>query len=184
MGCTTAWLAESSSDGSSGPRCRSSSEAIHAAGGAEWCRCADCVALAPSVWLAGWECDKSWRAEQEVVEGWLSARVSGRRGLAARTGQVRIDRRFAMAWMLWRRWAPAVGVAACVLGPGVTGASAQVTATTSFASPGSYSFVVPAGVSSITVTAVGAVGGSNWPRRAARPPRQARSVREDRASHL
>jgi hypothetical protein len=75
-----------------------------------------------------------------------------------------------MAWMLWRRWAPAVGVAACVLGPGVTGASAQVTATTSFASPGSYSFVVPAGVSSITVTAVGAVGGSNWPAGPHGPP--------------
>ncbi len=45
------------------------------------------------------------------------------------------------------------------LGAGV--AMASVTTTVSFTAPGVYSFTVPAGVSSISVTAVGAAGGSD-----------------------
>ncbi|MHB1537865.1 MAG: hypothetical protein ACYCYN_05065, partial [Solirubrobacteraceae bacterium] len=39
-------------------------------------------------------------------------------------------------------------------------ARAQTTTTTTYATPGSYIFTVPAGVSSLTVTAVGAAGGA------------------------
>ena len=64
-----------------------------------------------------------------------------------------------MAFSRWRCLA-LVGVVTVVLGAGASVASATVTATTSFTSPGSYSFTVPAWVSSITVTAVGGSGGS------------------------
>lgn len=51
-----------------------------------------------------------------------------------------------------------VAAVALLAWPGAA-AAAPLTATTSFSSPGQYTFVVPAGVSSITVTAVGAAGG-------------------------
>ena len=50
-------------------------------------------------------------------------------------------------------------VLACA-GPGA-GVARAVTTTKNFTSPGVSSFTVPAGVSSISVTAIGAAGGSN-----------------------
>jgi Glycine rich protein len=47
---------------------------------------------------------------------------------------------------------------ACMLAPGA--AAAQGTATATFTTPGQYEFTVPAGVSTVTVTAMGAAGGS------------------------
>lgn len=51
-------------------------------------------------------------------------------------------------------------VAAAFLSAGTGSASADVTKTTTFNTPGSYTFAVPEGVSSITVTVIGAAGGS------------------------
>lgn len=59
----------------------------------------------------------------------------------------------------WR--AGGVGVlaaTACLVAPGLAGA--QTTTTASFTTPGQYTFTVPAGVSSISVTAVGGAGGT------------------------
>ena len=53
----------------------------------------------------------------------------------------------------------ACAAAACA-GPGAGTAAAAVTATETFTTPGHSGFTVPAGVTSITVTAIGAAGGS------------------------
>jgi hypothetical protein len=61
-----------------------------------------------------------------------------------------------------RRALPALlAVALCALLIGPATALATVTATTSYTAPGVYSFSVPAGVTSISVTAIGAVGGAS-----------------------
>ncbi len=52
-------------------------------------------------------------------------------------------------------------LAAAFVATGAAPASADVTETTPFSTPGEYTFTVPAGVTSISVTAIGAAGGDN-----------------------
>jgi hypothetical protein len=55
---------------------------------------------------------------------------------------------------------PLVMTAVVWLAAGAAGANADVTATTTFTAAGDHSFTVPAGVTSVTVTAIGAAGGA------------------------
>jgi len=69
-------------------------------------------------------------------------RVDGRRRAAWRTGGVGV-----------------LAATACLVAPGLA-AAAQTTTTAGFTTPGQYMFTVPAGVSSVSVTAVGGAGGT------------------------
>ena len=69
------------------------------------------------------------------------ARSRAKRGICARSARARLVSR------RWPRWRGPVGAAGAA-------------ATQSFTTSGQYSFVVPAGVSSVSVSAVGGAGGS------------------------
>jgi hypothetical protein len=67
-----------------------------------------------------------------------------------------------MVWVWrWQRLAPVIGIATVLLGLCANDAWATTTVTKSFTSPGDYYFMVPAGVTSITVSATGAAGGTD-----------------------
>jgi hypothetical protein len=55
-----------------------------------------------------------------------------------------------------------LGALSFLLWFGAIDAQAAVTATTTFTTPGTYAFTVPDGVTSISVTAIGAGGGAGW----------------------